>query len=210
MNIQEWESRFGENQANNVNRITSYIKDGDVFVDIGANTGKLTQLITHKLKEQSKELSKVIMFEPVPRYYDECVKKFGDNPNFIINNLALSNDTETKTIHISRSNYGYNKIYKKGMDIHGPEKLEIQCDTFSNWMFRNGIDKIDFVKIDAEGHDKEVIEGMFDWLKETHQTPYIQFEGTWYPNEEKQLLETLKVDFNYKFELQKNDYLLYQ
>jgi FkbM family methyltransferase len=210
MNIQEWENHFQRDQGNNVDRITSHLKDGDVFVDIGANTGKLTQLIYHKLKGQGKELDKLILFEPVPRYYDECVKKFGDNPKFWINNLALSNDTETKTLYVSHRNWGYNKIYKEGMEIHPHDKLEIPCDTFSNWMFNKGIDKIDFIKIDAEGHDKEVIEGMFEWLRKTNQRPYIQFEGTWYPNEEKDLLETLKIDFNYKFDLQKTDYLLYQ
>ena len=210
MNLEEWESHFSKDQGDNIERITSHIKDGDIFVDIGANTGVLSKLIIEELKKQDKGLSKVIMFEPVPLYYNECVKKFGDNPKFLINNLALSNDTKTKTLYVSHRNWGYNKIYKEGMEIHQHDKLEIPCDIFSNWMFNKGIDKIDFIKIDAEGHDKEVIEGMFEWLKETNQRPYIQFEGTWYPNEEKDLLELMQRDFNYKFELQKQDYLLYQ
>lgn len=208
MNLEEWETHFSRDQGDNIERITSHIKDGDVLVDIGANTGRLNQMIQTKLKEQGKELSKVILFEPVPCYYEECVNKFGDNPKFIINNLALSNDTETKTLYVSHRNWGYNKIYKEGMEIHPHDKLEIPCDTFSNWMFKNNIDKIDFIKIDAEGHDKEVIEGMFEWLRKTNQRPYIQFEGTWYPNEEKDLLETLKMEFGYTNELVKIDYLL--
>ena len=80
MNIQEWESHFSKDQGDNIERITSHIKDGDIFVDIGANTGVLSKLIIEELKKQDKGLSKVIMFEPVPLYYNECVKKFGDNP----------------------------------------------------------------------------------------------------------------------------------
>lgn len=210
MDLIQWEEWFGKELVGTVKRITSYLKDGDVFVDIGSNTGLLSKLILKELKEEDKELSKVIMFEPVPLYYNECVKKFGDNDKFIINNLALSNDTEDKTLLVSHRNFGYNKIYKEGMEIHPHDKIQINCDLFSNWMFKHNIDKIDFIKIDAEGHDREVIEGMFNWLKETHQRPYIQFEGTWYPSEEKDLLEKMREDFNYKFDLQKTDYILYQ
>lgn len=208
MTIQEWEDKLAPQIAKSANTILGIIEDGDVFVDIGSNTGLLTKLVVVGCENQGVKLSKIIMFEPIKQYYNECVKKFGNDDRFIINNLALSNDDDDKVILVSEKNFGYNKIYKEGMEIQPHIKQIIKCETFSNWIKKNKISKIDFIKIDAEGHDVEIIYGMFEWIRESGLRPKILFERGWYEDEEMELFNKLKSEFNYELTDYGTDWLL--
>jgi FkbM family methyltransferase len=210
MTIGEWEDKLKESIVKNVKTIIEHLNDGDTFVDIGANTGLLTQLVIDGMKSDGKQLKNVVMFEPIEMYYNECVNKFGDKSNFIIENLALSDDDTDKTIYASQENFGYNKIYKQGMEVQPHDEYIIKCKTFSNWMLDGKIHKINFIKIDAEGHDVEIIYGMLDWLRSSNLRPYILFERGWYEDRETELANILKDDFNYIVEDLGTDWLLKQ
>ena len=210
MTIEEWESKLKESIVKNVKTIIEHLNDGDTFIDIGANTGLLTQLVIDGMKSDNKQLKNVVMFEPIEMYYKECVNKFGNNPNFIIENLALSDDDTDKTIYASQENFGYNKIYKQGMDVQPHDEYIIKCKTFTNWMLDSKIDKINFIKIDAEGHDVEIIYGMLNWLRSSNLRPYILFERGWYVDRETELANILKDEFNYIVEDLGTDWLLKQ
>ena len=210
MTIGEWEDKLKESIVKNVKTIIEHLNDGDTFVDIGANTGLLTQLVIDGMKSDGKQLKNVVMFEPIEMYYNECVNKFGDKSNFIIENLALSDDDTDKTIYASQENFGYNKIYKQGMEVQPHDEYIIKCKTFSNWMLDGKIHKINFIKIDAEGHDIEIIYGMLDWLRSSNLRPYILFERGWYEDRETELANILKDEFNYIVEDLGTDWLLKQ
>jgi FkbM family methyltransferase len=196
MDLQKWENWLGPEIQKNVDLVKLYLNKDDVFVDVGANTGLFTKMVLDEIGENF--LSKVVLFEPIPYLFNECKNKFDTNKNIILNNFALSDKNEMTTILASNQNLGYNKIYKEGMEIHSHEKYEIQCVTFSDWAFKNKINKVNFVKIDAEGHDVNVIRGMFEWMKQTNQKPYILFEINWYKELEAELILDIETIFNYK------------
>ena len=204
--IIDWEIQFGPTQIETVNFIKSFLKEGDTFVDIGANTGLLTQMIVESLPDEY--LGSVIMFEPISYLCDECKNKFNSNPKFIINQLGLSNKNYMATVFADNINLGYNKIYKEGMGVGEHTKYIVECTTFSNWTSRNNIDKVDFVKIDAEGHDIEIIRGMYDFLRKTEKKPYILFEVGWYKDSEDLFLQEFVSLFNYEIRYEAGDVLL--
>jgi FkbM family methyltransferase len=195
MNIEEWENTLRPTIQYNVNLVKSYLNKNDTFIDVGANTGLFTKMVLDGLGENF--ISSVILFEPVPYLFDECKNKFDRNKNIIVSNLALSDKNEFATILASNQNLGYNKIYKEGMEIHSCEKYEIRCVTFSDWAFENKIEKVDFVKVDAEGYDVNVIRGMFEWMKRTKQKPHILFEINWYKELEAGLIRDMETIFDY-------------
>lgn len=195
MNVLEWENWLGPEIKNNVDLVGSYLNEGDVFVDVGANTGLFTKMVLDRVGNEF--LSKVILFEPIPYLFDECKNKFANNENIILNELALSDTEYETTILASKNNLGYNKIYAEGMEIHSHEKYTINCVTFSDWAFKNKIEKVNFVKVDAEGHDVNVIRGMFEWMRDTNQRPYILFEINWYKESEQRLIKDIETIFDY-------------
>jgi FkbM family methyltransferase len=203
MKIADFEFEYQIYIYDNYGIISNYISDGDVFIDVGANTG----LLSKKIYDTTK-LNKIYLIEPVPYLAEECKRKFKNYENVEIHQLALSNSNKEETMYVSHWNLGYNKIFKEGMEIHPHDELKINCITFSDWVLLNKINKIDFIKIDAEGHDIEIVEGMFKWLDSIENKPYILFEGNWYIKEERALITEMKNLYNYDCETFGRDILL--
>ena len=199
MTIEEFENEFEIYMCNNVDIISNCLLKGDVLIDIGSNTGLLASKILEKIN-----LSKLILVEPVKKYYDECVKKLGDKINVEILNLGFSDINGPKKIYCSELNLGYNKIYHESMEIHPHFIEEVNCLRFSDWV---GDRRVDFIKIDAEGHDTNIINGMLDWLDKIHKLPYILFEGGWYEDLEKNTINLLIERYSYTIKYSGRDIL---
>jgi FkbM family methyltransferase len=125
-----------------------------LFVDVGAHHGFYTLLAATKSKN-----IRVISFEPVPENF-EILKKNSELSklsNAELHELALSNDDEVRELKItsvsSRSGfYGY-PLSETIRTIRVPS---VRLDAFFK-----GVPNIPtFVKIDTEGHEIAVLEGM--------------------------------------------------
>lgn len=191
-----------------IERLASVLKDGDVYIDIGANTGALTENILKRLANKKIYLSRVVMFEPIPLYYEKCVKRFYGQSRCIVENLAISDDTEDKLIYASNINPGYNKIFVQGMEIHPHLKHIVKCKPLSLYLKEENIQSVKLIKIDTEGHDSNVLSGMLEFLDHTDLLPFIQYEGDWYPDKEKILLNLLIEKYGYSYKVYNTDYFL--
>lgn len=198
MDIKAFEAHLKPYIEHNVELIKSLLKEGDIFIDVGANSGLLSKTIIDSLGHSY--LEKSILFEPIPPFAEECREKFKNIDNVIVEQLALSDSISDKKMLVSKINLGYSKIYKEGMDIHPHYEYTVKCNTLSNWLLENNIDKVNFIKIDAEGHDINVIEGAIDFLHRSSIKPYILFECGWYKEEEYNLVQKMEKLFNYKYE----------
>jgi len=200
MTLKEFENYFNDVICENLNIILSFLNDGDTFLDIGANTGLLSEQIL-----KTKKLNKLILIEPVERYYKECVRKFKKNSSVEIEQVGFSDVSEIKEIYCSTKNYGYNKIYVTGMEIHPHYVEKINCIRFDEWV---GDRKFNFIKIDAEGHDTNIIYGMINWLDKIDEKPFIFFEGGWYDNIENNLIKFLENTYDYNTQRYNRDILM--
>jgi hypothetical protein len=88
--IEEFEKNYENFMVGSVDTMVSYLKEGDVFLDIGANTG----LVSSKIYDRVK-LGKLILIEPIKPYYEECIRKFSNKDNVEFYNIGFS-DENTK------------------------------------------------------------------------------------------------------------------
>jgi FkbM family methyltransferase len=195
MNIIDFENWLRPELELNVSTVKKYAKRGGTFIDVGSNTGLFTQMVLNELGYDYFDT--IVMFEPIPYLVDECIKKFNDISNIKIEKLALSDTNITSVMYASNSNLGYNKIYKEGMEIHPHSKIEVECIKFDDWIINSGISNVNFIKIDAEGHDMNVIRGMFNWLSMIDVKPYIMFETNWYVDLESKFIKEMESKFGY-------------
>ncbi|MBN4080975.1 FkbM family methyltransferase [Caldithrix abyssi] len=101
-------------------------------------------------------------FEPDQR---NCVilKEKTKNKSIIINPVAVSNKIQNKvTFFSSHESIGVGSL-SKFSNFH-EFSHEVSVTTLGAYCNENEIDKIDYLKIDVEGHDKLVLEGL-DWSK---------------------------------------------
>lgn len=131
------------------------IKDKMNVIDIGANLGYFTILFSKLVGPQGK----VFAFEPNPKYFEmlEKNKKENHGYNIITINKAVADFNGKSKFYLSKINFGDNRLpgdLIKDTD-HNRDIIDvdvIKLDDFTN-------DKIDFLKIDAQGAEMKIING---------------------------------------------------
>ena len=119
------------------------------------------------------------MFEPYNNSYLTLCEKFDNINNFKINNLALSNIRGKCEINICSSNPGLNSLYLRN-DIHNKKLIHnvqeiIRVETLDQYTIKENVNSIDFLKIDVEGNEFNVLLGA-NLLLKNRAIKYIQFE----------------------------------
>lgn len=130
------------------------VKPGDVVVDIGANVGIFTSLAF------DMGASRVIGFEPFPGNF-ELAKK--NNPTAEIYNLAVSNKVEEIELYYTPTGCGGHSTLKEYCDTkpgHFPSHSTVKTTTLNDIIADNFLTKIDFLKVDTEGSELKIFEGL--------------------------------------------------
>jgi len=172
-------------------KIRKYInlKKG-VFVDVGANMGKHTVVLSKQLNKNGK----VIAIEPEPNNFKILEKniKLNKLKNVIPLNLACYDSNGFLDLYLDAEGAGTGHSLAEKV---GP-KISVKIRTLDNILKELKIKKVDIIKIDVEGAEPNVLKGATKILKKDH--PKIIFEAL----DNKGLNKTKKVlsEFGYKIE----------
>ena len=141
-------------------------KSRGVFVDVGASEGIWTI-------NMAKVFERVISFEPHPLSFEVLKRNTANLRNVVIYNYALS-DTYIETYKMIEwdQNYGMTKRFVGDEIDQALLNVEKQ-KTFvtKSYPLDDIVDRIDCMKIDAEGQDENVLAGASRLIKECN--PYI-------------------------------------
>jgi FkbM family methyltransferase len=153
----------------------SFIPDARVFVDVGANKG----LYSEALIKQFQNISKIYLFEPSKTNFDILIQKFKLNNNnmFSLNNLGLADINSISILYSNEAGSGLAGLSKRNLDHFGIDfdfQEEINIVRFDEyWLTLNNLEIIDLFKIDVEGHELRVLEGIGSFI---NKIKVIQFE----------------------------------
>ena len=156
----------------NINR-----DDIRVVFDIGANIGDFTLTAYRSFPN-----AHIYSFEPVSTTYKRLCENVSDYRDRITPyNFGFFNAYKRLDIHIT-SFHGANSILDQSQDYKinahshikeiGTENIEV-C-TMDSFLSNNNIDKINIVKIDVEGVEKEVIEGGLETFRNKVDNVFIE------------------------------------
>ncbi len=140
------------NQIDKEKLLKQYFKKSIVYFDVGANVGTNIKFI----KKIFGNKSIIHCFEP--NHY--CLKILKNIPGITINDFAVDKDNKSKNFyeHSISSFSSLNKIegYKR--------KIKIKCSTLNKYIEKEKIKKIDYLKIDTEGNDFNVLLSAKDFI----------------------------------------------
>lgn len=135
-------------------KILKYLKgiEKGIFVEIGAHNG-IFQSNTKILEDCGWS---GLLIEPSRELFNECKK----NRNCFVENYAIVSD-DFLDVMISLDNTGEMINEKKGIFSMGPEKsATCPAKSFNNLNKKFKFKKIDFMSIDVEGYELEVLKGI--------------------------------------------------
>jgi len=159
------------------NYFVKFAKSDLVIFDIGSNIGNYANML-YRISLNYKTSLEIHCFEPTVSCFNELVDKYSDNNTFILNNLACSNKSGSSIIYYDEEKSGLASLYKRDLN-HFSIKLDkfekIQKIRLDSYISTKEISHIDFMKIDVEGHELEVLEGLGNYLNNDF-IDFIQFE----------------------------------
>lgn len=150
----------------------SLIPNGKIFIDVGGNKGLYTEAILKRF-----EPLEIHIFEPSKINIEKLNSKFSKYDNIVINQCGLSNVNTSSVLYSNESGSGLGSLTKRkldhfGIDFSVEEKIKLlRFDDYWNINIKSEI--IDLFKIDVEGHELEVLEGLGNRITDIK---IIQFE----------------------------------
>lgn len=145
---------FYENETSKFIRKNVY---GGVAFDVGAHIGYYSRLL-------SSVADRVYAFEPEPRNFALLVKNTRKYPNVTPVNMAISNKSGQEDFFIVKGSTFRHSLVDEG----DCESVQINTTSLDDFVKENSLQGISFVKIDVEGHEKEVLEGMKEIINKHH------------------------------------------
>lgn len=142
---------------------------GDSGWDVGANTGQNTERMLGLF-------SRVAAFEPAKESFRELDDRWAEDPRVLVSPLAVSDHVGTLSLDIRSAPILSGQLTATGMPYHGEHAGEpgmanwgpvvgrrvLECSTLDALATELG--EPDFVKIDTEGHEVQVLKGAGELL----------------------------------------------
>jgi FkbM family methyltransferase len=155
--------RYEENCRNFIQK---FLKPGMIFFDIGANQGFYT-ILAAKIVGLG---GKVFAFEPAPAELRKLKLNIYLNrlKNVIIQPLALASYDGVGNMYFCLGGKGsLSSLRPPAEDVNARTKIiKVRVTTLDSYVQRNSISKIDFIKIDAEGAELDILKGSLKVLRD--------------------------------------------
>jgi FkbM family methyltransferase len=156
------------------------IKPGQTVYDVGANIGFFTILCSRLVGPQGK----VYAFEPIPENLKTLRHNIALNglSNVVVVEKALSSSTGTAEMFVSPWS-AFHSLNVEGatkQDNHGPEAGEITVETVTldEFVSEEGVWAPDLIKIDVEGAELIVVQGMSHTLESVEPLLLVELHDT--------------------------------
>lgn len=155
-------------QSNVLPLVKKYISEPAVIVEVGAFKGHDTIRMA-----ETFPTSIIYAFEPVPELYDALVSATASHTNVVLYRAAVSNRDGMMPLYVAHkptgkitqaSSLSKPKERLKHSPIIFPTAIEVPTISLNSWAEQTGIDHIDFLWLDTQGHEMTILHSIRDTL----------------------------------------------
>ena len=138
------------------------IETNDIIIDVGAHIGLFALYASQFCKN-----GKIICYEPIKENYELLLENIKQNKitNIISYNSAVSNRSSKVKIYLNQDESGHS------MFIENKNFVTVNSVSMSEIFQKNNIETCDFLKLDCEGAEYEIIDSLnehfFQKIKKT-------------------------------------------
>ncbi len=136
--------------------------------DVGANLGEWARLFLSQIPAQLISSARILMFEPVPATYDKLkvnISQFENGHVAQAYPLAMSNQAGEAEMVVLSETGGTNSLhFDENLAISAIGCAKIEKTTLDAFCKSEGIEHINLLKCDTEGHDAHALFGAREML----------------------------------------------
>jgi len=139
------------------------------FIDIGGHEGNYANEILIQFPE-----NEIHIFEPAPESVAKLVKRFSLNKNVSVHNKALGNETGIAALYQDKPGSTQTSIFRRSEEaanLKFSKVIDVDLIRLDDW--NKSASVFDFIKIDAEGSELEILKG---GIKTISKAQVVQFE----------------------------------
>jgi FkbM family methyltransferase len=174
------------------------VNKDDYIIDAGANIGMFSTYYSNKVGNNGK----IFAFEPIPKIYEILVNQ---NKRLKYKNVVNIMGGLYKTIGKTTFNYSEENMGGSTHNSKG-DSIEVMMDTIDNFVKINNIPKINLIKMDIEGAERNALIGATETIKKYK--PKLSICIYHLPDDPeviKNIITNIRSDYKYKM----TDYKIY-
>lgn len=169
------------------------------IIDVGANVGKYVSKFADSAVGPNISL---FAFEPNLDTYKLLVDKNGQKKGVSLFNFGMGNKNKTVTLYEPLNANSHATIFADALDGREVREVSIEIKRLDEFCADHKIEHIDFLKIDVEGYEVNVLEGIKSYIDE-RKIDYILFEYNYHSLHS-------KIYLNDFFQIFKSNYKVYR
>ena len=163
-----WDGRCRILTESFIQRMSEHIEFDDVKVILDVGSRDACQSLEFNRWFPN---AKIYAFEPVPSNIEWCQNNVKDVDNIqIVPKAVTSFNGKTKFYQVVNGNVGASSLYQKTehwwSKAWNQHEIEVECVRLNDWLIENKIEKVDLMWVDAQGAEKDVFEGMGNYLSD--------------------------------------------
>jgi FkbM family methyltransferase len=140
--------------------VATLVGPGQVVLDVGANVGFYTRLFAARVGTTGA----VHAFEPDPLSRELLVRRCAGLPQVTVVASAVGATAGTAVLHTSTVNRADNRLHASHAPAEAGERIEVTVTTLDEHCARNGLGRVDAVKLDVQGFEVAALRGFRDGL----------------------------------------------
>jgi FkbM family methyltransferase len=163
---QSLEMLKGEYEPDTCRIIREALSPGAVAVDVGANIGYVTRVMADAVGPSGR----VFGFEPNPRLFPLAVRNNARSSHVRLFPLGLSDRAGDSELHVSWDSMATGSLHESYAKLSAPphdpnvHALRVQLAHGSTFLKLLGVERVDLLKVDVEGHEIQVLEGLAELI----------------------------------------------
>jgi len=156
------------------------VEEGSVVLDIGTNCGHFTlKLFKNSLILGIKNIQ-IHAFEPNPKVYEALTENIKlnkiDSKQLFCHCLAMGAINQNRFFDFNDENMGAGHVLKENQS----GKIEVSVLRLDDFVKRNALKNVTFIKLDVEGYEPEVFKGAWETLSVFKPSIYFEITPVWY------------------------------
>jgi len=162
---------FGVSEPELFRVYNEFLKPGMTVVDAGANIGLHSLFFSKRVGKEGK----IYAFEPSRNIFSRLTAHIGDNRIKNIEGLCLALGAKQGTAEVVDNEEDTSRTFLRSDSSDRGKESMVTVETLDSFAKFRGLEKIDFLKIDVEGFESEILAGALQLLSR-HAIKVIQVE----------------------------------